>query len=242
MTFTTALKYKYRIHSTMAAWYLVIYPLSMVLVSYMLIQTAVISEQEGSLIYRLGTSVIVLFAMFTRFKEDFDFLLTLSTPRRDVFSAQILTALGFSAFFAFLTVVEKTIVDRLNQMLGFQNFVDPFHFFSPYSLSNPFLQFFYFWTLGLTCALVGILLGTLFYRFGKKFTLIFWLAFSAVPAIFLPGYLWLLYQRNELGPSMSNVGTFLSTFDVPAAVGTLSMVSIVVIAVTWLNMRRLPQN
>jgi hypothetical protein len=90
--------------------------------------------------------------------------------------------------------------------------------------------------------MVGMLLGTLFYRLGKKFTLIFWLFFSAVPSIFLPMYLWLLYQRNELGSSMSNVGNYLTTFDVPGASGELLIVAIVFGAATWLNMRRLPQN
>jgi hypothetical protein len=226
----------------MTAWYLVIYPLSMLLVSILLIQTSVISEQEGSLIYRLSTSVFFLFAVFTKFKEDFDFLLTISTIRRDVFIAQIITALGLSALIGFLVVVEKIIVDQLNQMLGFHNFVDPFYFFSAYRLDSLFLQFIYFWALGFCCAMIGMLLGTLFYRLGKKFTLIFWLVFSALPTIFLPMYLWLLYQRNELGSSMSNVGNYLATFEVPGASGSLLIVAVVVGAATWLNMRRLPQN
>ncbi len=242
MTFTTALKYKYRMYSAMTAWYLIIYPLTMIIVSYALIQTSIISEREGGLIYRLGTSVFFLFAVFTKFKEDFDFLLTISTTRRDVFIAQIITALGLSALIGFLVVVEKVIVDRLNEMLGFYNLVDPFHFFSPYTVSGHFLQFIYFWALGFCCALVGMLFGSLFYRFGKIFTLVFWLIFSAIPTIFLPMYLWLLYQRNELGSSMSNVGNYLTTFDVAGASVSLLLLGVVFGAATWLNMRRLPQN
>ena len=242
MTFITALKYKYRVYGAMAGWYLVIYPITMILVSFVLMKTSVISEQQGSLIYRLGSSVIFLFAVFIRFKEDYDFLLTLSISRRDIFFAQIATTLGFSALFAFLTVVERVIIDHLNQMFGLQNIVDPFHFFSAYAVTDLFLQFIYFLALGFCCSLVGVLLGSLFYRFGKKFTLIFWLLFSAMPTIILPIYLWALYQRDELGQSMSALGAYLKTFDVLSASGTLLIITIIVGAATWMNMRRLPQN
>lgn len=242
MKLLTALKYKFRVYGTMAAWYVAVYPLAMILVSFILIKTSVINENEGSLIYRLGSCVIFLFAVFIRFKEDFDFLLTLSTTRREIFLSNVITAFEFGTIFSVLVVVERVIVDYLNQIMGFQNTVDPFHFFSAYAVSNLFVQFLYFVMLCFVCSMTGILLGSLFYRFGKKFTLVFWLLFSALPTIVLPMYLWAMHQRNQLAESMSTVGSYLNTFNVLSASGTLFLLSMLIAGAAWINIRRLQQS
>jgi len=242
MKFLTALKYKMRVYRSMAAWYLAIYPLTMIVVSVALIQTSVINENDGSLIYRLSGSVIFLFAVFIRFKEDFDFLLTLSMTRRDIYLAKLATAFGFSLLFSGLIVLERLIVDYLNEIFGYSHFNDPFHFFAPYATENHPAQFVYFLMLCLCCSFGGLLLGSLFYRFGKKFTLVFWLLFSAAPTIVLPMFLWALHQRGELKESMSALGTYLNTFDVPGASGSLLILAVVFCAAAWVNIRRLQQN
>ena len=242
MKLLTALKYKFQVCKAVAAWFLTIYPIAMILVSFILVKTSTINEYQGSLIYRLGASgTIFLFASFIRFKEDFDFLLTLGITRRDIFIANTIIAVGLSTLVSILVVVERAIVDYFNNMLGFHNANDPFHLFGAYALDNLFIQFIYFLMLGSCCALTGVLLGSLFYRLGKKFTLVFWLPFSAIPTIVLPMYMWAMYNRNELASSMSALGTYLKTFNVLSASGTLLVITIVVCVAEWLNIRRLPQ-
>jgi hypothetical protein len=225
----------------MAAWYLVIYTLTMVLVYGALIHTSVINEHDGSLVYRIWGSVIFLFAVSIRFREDFDYLLTLSNTRRDIFLAQLGTALGFSALFSGLMVLERVIVDHLNHVLGYHNITDPLHLFAPYAVNNILLQFVYFLMLCACCFSAGMLLGSLFYQLGKRFTLVFWLFFSAIPTIILPVVLWTQHQRGELTQSLRTLGTYLKTFDVLGASGIILVITVVFSTATWLNIRRLPQ-
>ena len=184
------IRYKMRYQLSWIAWYLVIYVIIMFLLYIGLIKTSLINISSGSLVYRLWGSVIVQFAWTMRFKEDFDFLLTLSNTRNDIFLSLLGVAFGFSAFFSGLIVLERLIVDHLNNVFGYHNITDPFHFFAPYSTDNLYLQFVFFLVLCVCLSIFGLLMGSLFYRFGKKFTLAFWLMFSAIPVVFFPLLLW----------------------------------------------------
>ena len=231
------IRYKMRYQLSWTAWYLAIYLTIMFLVFYPLIQYSVINHSAGSLVYRLWGAVIVQFAWMMRFKEDFDFLLTLSNTRNDIFLSLLGVAFGFSTFFSGLIVVERLIVDHLNNVFGYHNITDPFHFFAPYGTDNLFLQFVFFLVLCFCCSIIGLLLGSLFYRFGKKFTLAFWLIFSAIPMVFFPLLLW----RGHFSTSITAMGAFLGNFDVMAGSGVLFVLMIVFGTAAWLNIRRLPQ-
>jgi hypothetical protein len=235
------IRYKMRIHFTFAAWYLVIYLISMLLVSYLLIKTSVISASDGGLLYRIWGSVIFQFAISIRFKEDFDFLLTLSNTRKNIYYSFLGVMIGFSAFFSALIVLERLIVDHLNQILGYHNISDFFHFVAPYTTDNLFLQFVFFLILCISCCLFGLLVGSLFYRFGKKFTLAFWLVFSSIPAVIFPLFMWSLHQRGQLSVSITAAGEFLRNFNLLATSGVLLLLAIIFGAAAYLNIRRLPQ-
>ena len=235
------MRYKMRVQWTFAAWYLVIYLICMLLVYYILLKTSVISSSEGGLLYRIWGSIIFQFAMSMRFKEDFDFLLTLSNTRNNIYYSLLAVIIAFSTFFSGLIVLERLIVDHLNQVLGYHNITDFFHFVAPYTSDNLFLQFVFFLVLCTCCCIFGLLMGSLFYRLGKRFTLAFWLVFSAIPVVFLPMLLWSLHQRGHLSGSITAAGEFLRNFDVLAASGILLLLAIIFGAAAWLIIRKLPQ-
>ena len=235
------IKYKSRIMFSFAAWYLVFYLLSMILISFLLIKTSVINSSEGGQFYRIWGSAILQFAIFIRFREDFDFMLALSNTRKEIYISLVTVSLVLSAFFSFLIVLERLIVDGLNNALGFHYITDLFHFTAPYTTSNYFLQFIFFLMLCACCCIGGWLVGSLFYRFGKKFTLAFWLVFSAVPVLLLPLFMWSLHQRGELSGSISAVGEFIRNFDVLAASGFFLLLAMIFGGCAWLNIRKLPQ-
>lgn len=236
------IKYKARIQWMMSTWFLVIYPLSMILISYILIKTSVFSETTGSLVYRLWNCIFFLFATSTKFKEDFDYLLTMSNTRKEIFSSFVSVMFGFSVFFSGLIIFEKILVDRLNYAFGFFNIVDPFHFVAPYASGNVALQFIFFLTFCFVSSIFGLLLGSLFYRFGRKFIVAFWIIFSAIPVVFFPIYLWILHRQGELAIAMKNMGSFFRYFDLLNASGTLLLLSVIFGLAAWVNIRRLPQN
>lgn len=235
------IRYKMRYQSTWAAWYLAIYVIVMLLLYYGLIKTSLINTSEGSLVYRIWGSIIFQFAVTMRFKEDFDFFLTLSNTRNEIFQSLLGVVFCFSAFFSGLIVMERLIVDHLNNIFGYHNITDPFHFFSPYGTDNLYVQFVFFLVLCFCCSVFGILMGSLFYRFGRKFTIAFWLMFSAIPLVFFPLLLWPLYQQGNLSKFISALGAFLGNFDVLASSGYLLILTIVFSIAAYLNIRRLPQ-
>lgn len=233
-------QYKLRVQWSMAIWYLTIYPLSMLLVYFALIKTGVISQQEGSLMYRLWGSSIFLFAISIRFREDFDFLLTMSVSRNEIFKTHLAPAILFSGLFSALIVIEKAVVDHYNKVFGFVNINDSFHTFAPYS-ENLLTVFLYFLMLLLACSTTGILLGSLFYRWGQKFVLVFWLIFSAIPVVVLPGIMWGWHRRGQLSDRMSDLGTYLTGFNVPVATVILLLLAVVMSVATWFSIKRLSQ-
>ncbi len=236
------IKYKMGYQYSWIALYIGIYLAIMLGIYFALIKTDLISAGEGSLIYRVWGSVFVHFGWTMRFKEDFDFLVTLSSTRMEIFYSLLGVAFIFSAIFSFLISLEKLIVDYLNNVFGYFNISDPFHFFSPYVTDNIFLVFFYFFMLCLCLSIFGLLSGSLFYRFGKKSTTAYWLVISSIPSVFFPLYLWALYKKGELTSYITDMVEFLRTFDLLAGSGYMFLLTIVFAIGAYLNIRRLPQN
>ena len=235
-------KYNMKSQSTKALWYLTIYPSIMVIVYISLIKTGIFSEADGSFINRIWGSVIFLFAVFIKFKEDFDFLMTMSSTRLEIFLGKMATALTFSFVFSFIILLEKVITDRLNEAFNFHNISDPLHFWAPYASNSMFGMFMYFFAMCLLYSIGGIFLGTLFYRYGNKFVTIFWLVFSAIPSIFLPFLMWVQYKNGALGNNMSALGSYLRNFNLYSSALVMIIFTIGFFLLTWVNMRRLPQN
>ena len=235
------MRYKIGYQFSWIMWYLVIYMTVIFSVFYGLIRTDLINISSGSLVYRIWGLILFQFAISTRFKEDFDFLLTLSNTRQEIFQSLLGVGIAFSTLFSGLIVLERLIVDLLNNRFGYQNIADPFHFFSAYATNNLFLQFLFFLVLSICCSIFGLLLGSLFYRFGKIFRWVFWLMISSILIIYFPLLLWSLYQSSRLSILMTSVGDFLRTFNVLASSGYLFMLTIVFSLAAYLNIRRLPQ-
>lgn len=224
-----------------AAWYLIITVALLFLLYYMLIKTSLITNNTGSISYRLWGAVIFQFAISIRFREDFDFLLTLSNTRLQIYQSFIGVAVIFSAFYSGLIVLEKVIVDHLNTILGLHTVKDIFHFLAPYAIDNLVIQFVYFFMLCLFFSVSGLLIGSLFYRFGNKFVLAFWLLFSAIPTVVFPLYLWILHLRSNLDESIRIMGDLITTFDVTAGAGVLFVLTVIFGIATWLNIQHLSQ-
>lgn len=233
----TNIRYKMSYQFNWVAWSIAIYLVMIFLVFYFLIKFSLINHGEGSLVYRIWALLIFQFAISMRFKEDFDLFLTMSNTRNDIFYSLSGVAFGFSAFFSGLIILERIIVDLLNNAFEYHNIVDPFHYFAAYSTDNLYLQFVFFLMLSFCSSIFGLLIGSLSYRFGKKFTLAFWLLFSATPLVFFPLLLW----RGQLTNSIAAMGEFLQNFDVLAGSGYLFVLAIIFSLAAFLNIRRLPQ-
>ncbi len=231
------IRYKMGYQFTWAAWYLVCYLITMLLMYYIFIKTSVIISYTGGFIYRLWGVVIFQFAVSMRFKEDFDFLLTLSNTRKNIFQTLLGAAVGFSAFFSCMIVLERLTVDFFNDFFGYHNIIDSIHSISPYAVDNLFLQLIFFFMLCVCCSTFGLVMGSLFYRFGKKFTLAFWLIFSSVPVAFFPLLIW----PGRSTKFFTAAGDFLRNFDVPACSGYLFILTSAFCFAAYLNIRRLPQ-
>ncbi len=236
------IKYKIGYQLPWAMLAIAIYITSMFLIFYLLIKFSLINQGEGSFVYRLWFLVIFQFAISMRFKEDFDFLLTLGSSRNEIFQSLMGVGLFFSFLFSGLIILEQIIVDLLNNLFGYHNIIDPFHFLSPYGSDNILIQFVFFFMLSVCCSIFGMLFGSLFYRFGKKFTLAFWLLLSAIPTILIPLFLWIFHQRGQLSTSISAIGEYLRYFDLMSVSWFFFILTIVFGVSTYLNIRRLPQN
>ncbi|MFC1883661.1 hypothetical protein ACFL2O_02715 [Thermodesulfobacteriota bacterium] len=226
---------------TLLIW-AVIYIGCMVPLQYFLIKFGVINVFEGSLMYRAWGIVFLCLAMGMRFKEDFDFLLTLSSTRNEIFKSFFVFGIGYSVLVSLFILLEKVIVDRLNILFNFRNFTDPFHFVSAYQ-SDSLLLFFLFF-LALSCAfwMFGLFMGALFYRFGKTFTLVFWICFSTIPFVFVPGLVtWILYERGELSNVMHVFGEFFKGFDLLTSFVYLFILTIIFSLAAYFNIRKLSQ-
>lgn len=224
------------------SWNLAIYFTIIFVVFYALIQTGLVGKSEGSLVYRIWSLVIFQFVISAKFKEDFDFFLTFSSTRREIFYSLASVGIVNSVIISVIIVLEKIIVDLLNVTLGFKNIIDPFHSFAPYATDSLFSLFFFFLTLSIVSTFLGLLLGSLSYRFGRLFRLLFWAITSIIFLVYLPLVMWSLYQENQLTAVFTAMGEYLGGFNVLATSGYLLLLAIGLGALTFVNMRRLPQN
>ncbi|MCP4419592.1 MAG: hypothetical protein GY805_23515 [Chloroflexi bacterium] len=235
------IRYKFGYQFGWSLWYFGIYGLVMALLSYALIQSDLVNRSEGSLVYRIWGVVIFQFAISTRFKEDFDFWLTLSNTRKQIFQSLLGVAMFFSLFFSGMIVLERLLIDYLNQRWSYLNITDPIHFFAPYTTDSLFWQFFFFFGLTAFCSLLGLLLGSLFYRYGKIFRLAFWIIVSSIFLLILPFLFWSLYRQSALSGVMADTSAFLRDFNVLASSGYLLILTILLGAAAYLSIHRLPQ-
>ena len=226
---------------TLLIW-AVIYIGCMAAVQFFLIKFGVINVFEGSLMYRAWGIVFVCLGISMRFKEDFDFLLTLSSTRNEIFNSFLVFGIGYSVLISLIILLEKVIVDRLNILFTFYNIKDPFHFVSPYQSDSLLIFFLFFFVLSCAFWMFGFFMGSLFYRFGKTFTLIFWIFFSTIPFVLVPGLVsWVLYERGELSNAMHVFGEFFKGFDLMVGSGYMFMTALVFCLASYLNIRKLPQ-
>ena len=144
---------------------LAVYALAISATFYGLIRFSLISESEGTLVYRLFFLIITVAAFSMRFREDFDFFLALSFSRREIFYALLSSALALCLGVSVLIIAEKSVVDVLNGALGLRNAVDPFHHVSPYRTGNLFTRFAFFFSLSAAFSVFGILMGIPFWPF-----------------------------------------------------------------------------
>jgi hypothetical protein len=70
---------------TWLSWNLAIYFILGFGVVYVLIQTGFVGKGNGSLVYRIWALVIFQFIISAKFQEDFDYFLTFSNTRREIF-------------------------------------------------------------------------------------------------------------------------------------------------------------
>lgn len=224
-----------------AAWYLAYYALAMILVYIFFFKFSVISSESGGYIYRLWGSVIFQFAVTMRFKEDFDYFLVLGNTRNEIFKSLVGVAIGFSIFFSFLITMERVVVDYLNTASGYQNFNDGIHYFSPYTTVSPWMTFVFFLIVCTCCSVFSILAGSLFYRYGKKFTMAFWLLFGSIPTIFLPLSLLSNNLRGKIADTMQHWGRSLMDFNVVSSSGVFLIITLIFAASAYFNILKLDQ-
>lgn len=235
------MKYKIGYQFNWLLWYIVIYSLIMVVVYISLMQTSVISSESGSLFYRIWALLFFQLAISLKFKEDFDFLLTLSHTRSIIFQSMVAVGVVFSALLSFIIVLERVIVDYLNALWGFENIYDPFYFTAPYLTDNLLLQFIFFWMACIVCASFGLLMGSLSYRFGKAFILASWLVIGSAFILGLPWFLWDLYTKGQLAAFTATFTDKVVNFNLLISSAYLLLFSAVFIVAAYVNIRRLPQ-
>ncbi len=235
------MKYKIGYQFSWLLWYLVIYTLIMLIVYFSMIQLSWISTESGSLFYRIWGLLFFQLAISLKFKEDFDFFLTLSHTRSIIFQSLVGVGVLFSALLSFIIVLERIIVDTLNALWGFENIYDPFHFIAPYQTDNLFLQFIFFTMACILCASFGLLMGSLSYRFGKAFILASWLVIGSVSLLYLPWVLWNLFNEGRLSTLVDTFTDTMANFNLLTSSTYLLLFSIIFMSAAFLNIRRLPQ-
>lgn len=235
------INFRLRYLLTWLSWTMAIYFILVPVVFYVLIQTGIVSTSRGSLVYRMSGLVVYQFIVSAKFREDFDYFLTFSNTRQEIFHSLSSVAVINSALISVIIVLEKVMIDFLNGRLGYRNITDPFHAFAPYAVDNILALFFFFLALLFALSFLGLLSGSLSYRFGKKFDLIVWATVSVISIIFWPLAMWSLYQEGRLTAVINAFFESLGGFNVWANSGYLVLIAIVLSALAFINIRRLPQ-
>jgi hypothetical protein len=235
------IEYKIRSQFPWIFGYVGIYLACMSLVYLILIKIDYINYFTGSLSYRLWGLVILQFAFSIRFKEDFDLFLTLSNTRTQIFKFLIGYSVIFSGVISLIILLERILIDYLNKILVLTRVKDLFHYLAPYYQDSLILQFVFFFFLGLCCASFGLLIGSLMYRLGKKFTLTFWLIFSTSIVTLLSFLIWPANDQIVLSDGLSSLNKSLSSINMPLTIVIMLVLMIVFSLCAYLNIRKLPQ-
>lgn len=235
------INFRLRYLLTWLSWNLIIYFVIVFVIFYALIQTGIIGTSNGSLVYRIWALIIFQFVISIKFQEDFDYFLTFSSTRQEIFYSLGGVAIINSSIISVIIVLEKVMIDFLNGRLGYRNIIDPFHFFSPYATNNLFTLFLFFLALAIALSFLGVLLGSLSYRFGKSFDYLVSFAISLLSVVYLPLAMWSQHQQGRLTAVFTSLGESLGGFNVIANSGYLLLIAAVLGALTFLNLRRLPQ-
>ncbi len=207
------IRYKLNLSSIMIISWLGAYIISISIVNFFLIKYSIISTSDGSFFYRIWGILFMVLAVSLRFKEDFNYLLTLGNTRLKIFQTNMVFNTGLSVLVALVVLIEKLVVDKLNIILNYRNITDFFHLISPYSTNNILLQFLYFLSLSILISMAGFLIGTLFYRLGNKFTIVFWVVVSGVLPLVILLYVSYFHQRGELETVIYDIKIYLQSFN-----------------------------
>ena len=232
----TNIIYKLKYQLPWYFWYMGIYLLSISLLYGILIKTGIINACTGSLSYRLWGSGFFLFAISLRFKEDFDLFLTLGNSRKIILLSFTGAAVVEAAVIALMITIEKVIMDVLNrQMLLYVK--DFFHTLAPYRAPRLLYTFLFFMSLSIFISMFAILISSLSYRFGNKFTWGFWLSLTLLPVIVVPAAIGFPGDLEAMGIFLRNIGEFLKSFNILRASGWLILLSAAAGTGAFLNIR-----
>ena len=119
--------FRLRYLRTWLSWNLLIYLIIVPVVFYILIQTGFVGTSRGSLVYRIWALIVYQFIVSAKFQEDFDYFLTFSNTRKEIFYSLGTAAVVNSIFISLIIVLEKVMIDFLNVQFGYRNIIDPFH-------------------------------------------------------------------------------------------------------------------
>jgi hypothetical protein len=233
--------YRARYYGSWLLFGVAVYAVVITATFYVLIRFSLINENEGSLVYRLFFLIISVGAFSMRFKEDFDFFLTLGYSRREIFTVMLSVSLVLSFGVSMLVVAEKEVVDSLNEAIGLRNVIDPFHFVSPYRTGSVVSRFVFFFSLSAGAAVFGILMGSLFYRWGKLFMTLYWIAVSAVPAFILSVMTLVAHHNGRLDEAAASFKAFVGGFGLMPASGYLAAAAVLFGVLAHASIRKLPQ-
>ena len=233
--------YRAKYHASWLLFGLAVYAVAIGATFYFLIRFSLINESEGSLVYRLFFLIIAVGTFPMKFKEDFDLFLTLGYSRREILAVMLSVSLVLCFGVSILIIAEKAAVDSLNEALGLRNVIDPFHFVSPYRTGTVVGRFFFFFSLSAALSAFGILMGSLFYRWGRIFMTLYWIAASTVPVFLLSVMALVAYRNGRLDDAAAAFRVFIGDFDLIRAAGCFAAAAVLSGILACVNIRKLPQ-
>ncbi|MDD4140716.1 MAG: hypothetical protein PHX81_10875 [Eubacteriales bacterium] len=198
----------------------------------------------SSIVFLFAGAIFLFVGGYAGFREDYNFLLAMSNTWRNQYGAALLRTAAVAAGFTAVSFLMGWFERLFNQVVGLSQindpgvistYVYPLNGHQPYSLAGEILLVF---AAFLTVFLFGQTAAVFSYRWGARFTVAFWILFGT-SYIFLPimtgtseGFrrfaMWFLGEGGR--DTLINVGWHLL------------VVSALLIALTGLGMRRLPQN
>ncbi len=168
-------------------------------------------------------------------------LLLFSNTRRAIFAAGVLNAAVLAAGLAVLSVISDLFNPWLNGMLHFKSmqFLTLIYPGVAETGAGILLWLFFYFAALLALAGLGLVYGTLQYRFGKRFTIVFWVGFGMLCGV-VPGIVVSLFpaQARWAASAFFAVGR---TSSLPLASLHLLILALVCTGIAWLISRRQEQ-